>query len=254
VLAGAAGAVLTAGTLAHRGRATPPMTAPPADRLRVATVSLLRGEVPADVVTDLVTRYDVDVLSVSELAPPADALLRKAGLDRLLPHAHLLLAPPGTTPSGSGGIWSRRPFTARAVVPGTWRQPVVRLATAAGEVEVTAVHAKAPVWPPAAVRAWTADLAALPAPDDEVLRVLAGDFNATPDHAAFRAVLAHGYRDAAAAVGRGRIWTWGPLALRRPRLTIDHVLVDPRIGVARVQVVAVGGSDHRSVVVDLDLH
>jgi endonuclease/exonuclease/phosphatase family metal-dependent hydrolase len=120
-------------------------------------------------------------------------------------------------------------------------------------VEVTAVHAMPPAISPAQVRGWTADLGRLPAPAPGVLRVLAGDFNATPDHAAFRAVVDTGYLDAAAAVGRGRDWTWHPLRLRRPRLAVDHVLVDPRIRVARVEFVAVRGSDHRSVVADLEL-
>lgn len=253
VLAAASGAALAAGALSQRGQVSIPAATPAADRLRVATVSLLHGMVPVDAVLDLVRRHDVDVLSVSELSPPADTRLRAAGLERLLPHAHLLLARPGQPPAASGGLWSRRPVTARSAVPGTWQQPAVRLATAAGEVEVTAVHAKAPVWSPSDVRAWTADLAALPGADPVVLRVLAGDFNATPDHAAFRSVLARGYRDAAAAVGRGREWTWSSLRFRRPRLTLDHVLVDPRITVAGVQVVAVRGSDHRSLVVDLEL-
>jgi endonuclease/exonuclease/phosphatase (EEP) superfamily protein YafD len=86
-----------------------------------------------------------------------------------------------------------------------------------------------------------------------VLRVLAGDFNATLDHAALRSVLRRGYTDAAAAAGRALSWTWRPLRLRFPRLTLDHVLVDPRVTVAGVEVVAVRGSDHRAVVAELVL-
>jgi endonuclease/exonuclease/phosphatase (EEP) superfamily protein YafD len=68
-----------------------------------------------------------------------------------------------------------------------------------------------------------------------------------------RAVLARGYRDAAHEAGLGRAWTWRPLRLRHPRLTLDHVLVDPRIGVASVAFVDVEGSDHRAVVAELVL-
>jgi endonuclease/exonuclease/phosphatase family metal-dependent hydrolase len=103
------------------------------------------------------------------------------------------------------------------------------------------------------VRNWAADLAALPSPEPDVLRVLAGDFNASLDHAALRAVLRRGYVDAAQAVGRALTWTWAPLNWPVPRLTLDHVLVDPRIGVATVDVVAVRGSDHRAVVAELVL-
>ena len=83
--------------------------------------------------------------------------------------------------------------------------------------------------------------------------MLAGDFNATFDHAALRAVLGLGYDDAARATGQGRAGTWRPLRLPFPRLVLDHVLVDPRIAVASVRFVAVPGSDHRAVVAELVL-
>jgi endonuclease/exonuclease/phosphatase (EEP) superfamily protein YafD len=83
--------------------------------------------------------------------------------------------------------------------------------------------------------------------------VLAGDFNATLDHAALRAVLRRGWADAAQVTGRGLVWTWRPLRLPWPRLTIDHVLIDPRISVAGVQLARLPGSDHRALVVDLVL-
>jgi Endonuclease/Exonuclease/phosphatase family len=252
LLSVASGATLAACVLAHHRRPSP-AAAPPADRLRVATVSLRLGHVPAAAVLDLVAEHDVDVLAVAELTPPAAERLRDAGLERLLPHAHVVLAAPGKVASAGGGLWSRRPITARTTVPGSFEQPAARLTTPAGEVEVTAVHAYPPARSPAEVRCWTADLGALPAPEPGVLRVLAGDYNATPDHAAFRAVLGLGYVDAAAAVGRGRNWTWQALTVGHPRLTLDHVLVDPRIAVARVELVPMRGSDHRSVVADLHL-
>jgi endonuclease/exonuclease/phosphatase family metal-dependent hydrolase len=118
-------------------------------------------------------------------------------------------------------------------------------------VELTSVHTVPPATSPAAVRGWTRDLEALPRPTDDVLRVLAGDFNATLDHAALRALLRAGYADAALRVGRGADWTWRPLRLRFPRLTLDHVLVDPRITVAAVELVPIAGSDHLAVVADL---
>jgi endonuclease/exonuclease/phosphatase family metal-dependent hydrolase len=43
------------------------------------------------------------------------------------------------------------------------------------------------------------------------------------------------------------------LRLRFPRLALDHVLVDPRIAVASVELVSVSGSDHRAVVAELVL-
>jgi endonuclease/exonuclease/phosphatase family metal-dependent hydrolase len=253
LLSGAAAAVLARAVLGHRGgRAGVPAFG--GGRLRVATVSLRMGEVDAEPVLDLVRRYDVDVLTVAELTPAAHERLCAAGLEKLLPDAHVIPARPGAVESASGAVWSRWPVHQRTAVPGVFEQPTVSLATDGGpDVEVTAVHTCPPARSPGDVRRWESDLAALPPPAPDVLRVLAGDFNATPDHAALRAVLARGYRDAADDAGRGRAWTWRPLRLRFPRLTLDHVLVDPRVGVASVEFVDVEGSDHRAVVAELVL-
>jgi len=253
LLAALAGAVLTGAVRGNRG--TPaPVLPDGGERLRIATVSLRKGLVPAASVVELVRRHDVDLLAVQELTPDAERRLHDAGLDRLLPHAHVIPARPGAVPSASGAVWSRLPLDRRAAVPGTFEQPSARVSRASGPpVELVAVHTAPPALSPGAVRAWTGDLARLPGPVPEALRVLAGDFNATPDHGALRAVVRRGYRDAARAQGRGAEWTWRPLRLRLPRLALDHVLVDPRLAVAGCSFVPVRGSDHRSVVVDLVL-
>ncbi|MCF6744920.1 endonuclease/exonuclease/phosphatase family protein [Blastococcus sp. KM273128] len=249
VLAAGAGAVLAGAVRSHRGRR--PVGPPPAGRrLRIATVSLRRGLVPAGPVVELVRRHRIDLLAVQELTPVAEQRLLAAGLAELLPHAHVVPARPGSEPAASGAVWSRLPLGARTVAPGGFEQPAVRL-PGTPELEVVSVHTRPPATSPAAVRGWTEDLAALPGPEPAVLRVLAGDFNATLDHAALRAVLRRGYLDAARAVGRGNLRTWSPLRSPVPRLGLDHVLVDPRLAVAGCDVVPVAGSDHRSVVVDL---
>lgn len=253
LLSAGAGTALAASVLARR-RASRPATTTDGDRLRVATVSLRLGLVAAGAVLELVQRHDVDVLAVQELTPDAERRLRAAGIDALLPHSRVLSARPGSAPAAGGAVWSRRPLQSRGAVPGGFQQPTVLLGTDGGPtpaVEVTAVHIWPPSLGPASVRRWAADLAALPAPEPGVLRVLTGDFNASLDHAALRRVLHLGYTDAARAVGRALTWTWASMRFRRPRLAIDHVLVDPRIGVAAVDVLPVRGSDHRAVVADL---
>jgi endonuclease/exonuclease/phosphatase (EEP) superfamily protein YafD len=253
LLAAGAGAALGAAVLTDRRR--PPRTTLPAGRrFRVATVSLRLGLVPAESVLALVRGNDVDVLSVQELTPEAEEGLRAAGLEQLLPHAVVIPARAGSVPAASGAVWSRLPLRAAGAVPGGFEQPTVRIDGDGGpEVELTAVHLTPPSTSAELVRGWTADLRALPGPSHDVLRVLAGDFNASMDHAAFRRVLARGYRDAAREAGRAMVWTWAPLRPRFPRLAIDHVVIDPRIGVASVDVVAVEGSDHRALVAELVL-
>jgi endonuclease/exonuclease/phosphatase (EEP) superfamily protein YafD len=255
-LAAGSGALLAGAVLSHRRVRDPDLSSrrPDGPRLRVATVSLRMGLVPAAPVVELVRRCAVDVLSVQELTPEAEKALRAAGLDQLLPWAHVIAARPGSVPSASGAVWSRLPATEAGAVPGVFEQPTSRVAVpGAGTVELTAVHSAPPATSPRAVRDWAGDLAGLPAPHPGVLRVLAGDFNATHDHAALRAVLRAGWADAAQRAGRGLTWSWRPLRLPWPRLVLDHVLIDPRIGVRAVDLVHVPGSDHRALVVDLVL-
>jgi endonuclease/exonuclease/phosphatase family metal-dependent hydrolase len=120
-------------------------------------------------------------------------------------------------------------------------------------MEVTAVHTHPPARSRTQVARWEEDLQLLPDPGGPVLRVLAGDFNATPDHAAFRRLLRRGWTDAARVTGRALRPTWSPLRWPVPRLTLDHVLVDPRIGVSSLEVVTVPGTDHRALVAELRL-
>jgi endonuclease/exonuclease/phosphatase family metal-dependent hydrolase len=102
---------------------------------------------------------------------------------------------------------------------------------------------------------WRADLDAQPpATTDGPLRILLGDFNATLDHAAMRRVLSNGYTDAADALGKGLIATWGPYdGSPIPPVTIDHVLVDQRIKVDDLAVHDQRFSDHRAIVATVTL-
>lgn len=85
--------------------------------------------------------------------------------------------------------------------------------------------------------------------------LLAGDFNATQDHAAFRRILDAGdLRDSATLVGAARTPSW-PAAVRRPLgAQIDHVLISEDFSVRRARFLDLAGTDHRSLLVDLELH
>jgi endonuclease/exonuclease/phosphatase (EEP) superfamily protein YafD len=122
-------------------------------------------------------------------------------------------------------------------------------------VQLACIHAappKAP-WSPGATARWRSQLSALPAPGDGP-RILAGDFNATLDHAQFRRLLRRGYVDAASQAGHGLSLTWGPRPGRRPALlAIDHVLIDPRCAVVTTSAHRLTGSDHRALYAELRL-
>jgi endonuclease/exonuclease/phosphatase (EEP) superfamily protein YafD len=250
----AAASALLGGAVLGRARRRATAWEPGTRHLRVATVSLRLGEADPHAVVALVAAQRVDVLALQEVTPAAELALRAAGIGDELPHSHVIAARNGSPPAAGGALWSRWPMLGRQATPGRFEQPMARIAVpGAPDVEVTAVHTTPPKTAPRAVREWTADLAELPAPGPGVLRVLAGDFNATLDHAALRRVVDGGYLDAAQAVGRALASTWTPLGFPHPRLTLDHVLVDPRVGVASVTLLPVVLSDHRALVADLVL-
>ena len=120
-------------------------------------------------------------------------------------------------------------------------------------VELLAVHPRAPLRE-ANMDEWRADLRALPtATPRGAVRILAGDFNATLDHAELRRVLDRGYEDAADEVGHGLRATWPSNRRFPPPVTIDHVLADARCGARDVEVIDVPGSDHRAVLAVVEL-
>jgi endonuclease/exonuclease/phosphatase family metal-dependent hydrolase len=124
--------------------------------------------------------------------------------------------------------------------------------TGAGPLTVESAHPVAP-YDLQVLGDWRSDLNQQPrAEPNGTPRILLGDFNATLDHKALRELISRGYRDAADTDGAGLIGTWGPYSGHSlPPVTIDHVLVDDRIGVRDVQVHAVPRSDHRSVLASL---
>ncbi|MEV0612117.1 endonuclease/exonuclease/phosphatase family protein [Nonomuraea sp. NPDC050404] len=218
--------------------------------LRVLTANLNGGRGDAAVVVDLVRRLNVDVLSIQELTYSARDRLAAAGLTGLLPH-HVGRAD-FRGPEGSG-VYARYPLRERTGLfqPVGHHMPVAEVSLPGGRpVEVVVVHPVAPV--PSTVPEWEAGVAALPpAPDSGPARILAGDFNATLDHAVFRRLLGTGYTDAAASTGQGLNPTWPQGRSLPPLVTIDHVLTDARGAAVRTQVYDVPGSDHRALFADL---
>ncbi|MEU7585235.1 endonuclease/exonuclease/phosphatase family protein [Micromonospora sp. NPDC049230] len=247
-------AVALLGLVAPRALAAPQPTAA-GPTVRLLTANLLAGTGDARTLVELVRRHEVDVLTVQEFTPDAQAALDQLGLDRLLPHRQL--NPEVGTPGS--GLYSRWPLTDVGLRRnlGGWgfTQAYGTVAIpGAPPVRVESAHPSAP-YALDQVGPWRADLTAQPpATPDDGLQILAGDFNATLDHGPLRALLRTGYVDAADAAGAGLAGTWGPYdGDLIPPVTIDHVLVDHRIAVRSVRVLALPGSDHRPVLATLTL-
>lgn len=220
--------------------------------LRVMTMNMYFGGADAAGIVDLARRERVDLLSLQELTPAALTRLDEAGLADLLPYR---VATPAGGASGSG-IFSIHPLDELSLGQESrgLAAPMAGLTVSGVRVEVVAVHP----YPPSSagnMQRWADGLEELPgARSDDVIRILAGDFNATLDHALLRTLVGEGYRDAAASLGEGLTGTWpanGAHAM--PPVAIDHVLADERCAVESVSVVTVAGSDHRAVLANLTL-
>lgn len=84
--------------------------------------------------------------------------------------------------------------------------------------------------------------------------IVAGDLNATEHSLVIRTLLGTGIRDAFSAAGSGFGYTYGhALWPGISFMRIDHVLVDPQIGVADCFVGGEQGSTHRAVIADLTI-
>ncbi|GAB2838059.1 endonuclease/exonuclease/phosphatase family protein [Actinocorallia aurea] len=213
--------------------------------LRILAANLLHGRTPASDVLRLVRTLDIDVLALSELPPHAKEALEKAGIREYLPHAQ-----DGTNDTT---LYSARPIGVPGPSPAGAVRAEITVPGAAGPVEVVAIHTCAPLYP-GLDQCWRDSQAALPAATPEgAVRILAGDFNATLDHASLRAVLATGYRSAAEARGAALHPTWPADGRPVPGIAIDHILADPRVAVLDYAVHALPASDHRAVFARLRL-
>lgn len=234
-----------------------PRRQPPADGpiLRVLTVNLHYGKAAGPGIVGLARRLHVDVLFLQELGDDGTTRLKAAGLNELLPS----MMDDGKTYRYRGSaIYARYPLQEGLPVAASFAsQPSARLDLPGGQsAQLVCVHPHPPFppWVPEAVPRWRGELEALPPPGD-LPAVLAGDFNATLDHASFRRLLRLGYVDAASQVGRGLVPTWGPepTAGRPALLAFDHVIVDPRVAVLATSAHRVPGSDHRALYAELRL-
>jgi endonuclease/exonuclease/phosphatase (EEP) superfamily protein YafD len=194
---------------------------------------------------------DADVLLLCEHSPATRAALTAAGIDERWPHQ-------ADDPSeGFFGslIASRHPLVAveRRDLGGRIGQ-VADVAVAGTTVRVVPVHTQAPVFDHD-VEVWHGTVAANAAVADEVDGpvVLAGDWNATGGHRAFRRALArHHLVDVSAVQGHRWYPTWPirSLAIRwplPPLLTLDHVVVRRDVEIVALARIDLPGTDHRAL-------
>ncbi|MFD9038647.1 endonuclease/exonuclease/phosphatase family protein [Streptomyces bottropensis] len=251
--------VVVLGTLAWYiepyGKATEP-TGPVLAEVRVMTSNVQFGHA-TDALVRAVHRDRPDIVFVEECEVTCSARLRDtlgdlSGKKPLYPHRQSV---EGYGSTGSV-ILSRYPLKSADPIPGSMGMPAAVADIEGRPVRLQLAHPMPPL--PGALDTWRQELDALrayAAKDTRTPTILAGDFNASQDHAAFRAILDTGLSDAARLTGQDRRPTWPSATTPRFGAQIDHVLVSREDFSAReVRFVELAGTDHDAVTVDLDLH
>jgi endonuclease/exonuclease/phosphatase (EEP) superfamily protein YafD len=225
-------------------------------RLRVLSANLWNGGADPAGFAALVEELQPDIVAVQELtASQADALAT------VMPHGRL---EPADDFMGMG-IATRRPSpVVRLALP--YRDAQVAQVTVGSDadgtrtIEVINVHVRAPHNLPRLRgamlrRGQLQGLMRHIVETPEQLRILLGDFNATPLWPLYRRVAAHmidAAIDAARRNGGRTAPTWGPWPGAPRLLRIDHVFVNG-MSAEHFRVVPVPGGDHSAVVADLTI-
>ena len=210
----------------------------------VLSVNALLGGADAEQIVAAVRTHRVDVLAVVELTPELVDRLGEAGLASLLPFA---VDASGSRATGSG-LWSATAFTEPEASEGaTFAMPSAVVQVNGHAVRVRAVHPFPPL--PGSVGTWAGELDALAARAhaDPTRQILLGDFNATYDHATFRALLGERFVDATRTAGDGLNLSWPADGWIPPLADLDHVVLDRDMAVGTIESIRIEGTDHRAL-------
>ncbi|MFI6285819.1 endonuclease/exonuclease/phosphatase family protein [Streptomyces sp. NPDC051018] len=153
-------------------------------------------------------------------------------------------------------ILSKYPLRKAPGIESTLAMPGSVTEIAGQEVHLQLAHPLPPI--PSGVDDWRRELGRMQEYAAEVkgsAAIVAGDFNASQDHAAFRRIMDAGaLRDGAALGGASRTPSW-PTSVGRPLGTqIDHVLISEQFSVTKARFLELADTDHRSLLVELELH
>ncbi|MFJ7996829.1 endonuclease/exonuclease/phosphatase family protein [Streptomyces sp. NPDC096310] len=221
--------------------------------LKVLTSNVEYGQATRGLI-DVIRREKPDLVFVQECEFRCVELLDERIPAADYPYRNVVKA---SSAEGSS-ILSRFPLTDAARIPGLLAMPGSTARVGDRTVRLQLAHPLPPI--PGMVDDWHTELGrirtfAAAQQTAGAPLILAGDFNATRDHAAFRAVLdAGGLRDSALLAGAGRTPSW-PAGLPRPLgAQIDHVLVSDDFSVRSARFLDLAHTDHRSLLVGLELH
>ncbi|WP_369234505.1 endonuclease/exonuclease/phosphatase family protein [Streptomyces sp. R21] len=158
--------------------------------------------------------------------------------------------------AGSDGsvIMSRFPLRGADGVRGTMGMPGAVADVDGHPVRLQLAHPMPPL--PGQLGVWRRELGRLRdyAAGSNGSTILAGDFNASQDHAAFRHILDTGLHDSARLAGNPRTPSWPARTAPALGSQIDHVLVSPDFSAKKASFLDISGTDHRALLVALTLY
>jgi endonuclease/exonuclease/phosphatase (EEP) superfamily protein YafD len=246
-------AVLAVGAVMVGPRVTPDPAPTEGTPLTVLTFNALNGNADIETLAVLIRAERPDLIALTESGETYRSRLAPL-LEPLGYRSAVAAHPDGTDIAGvtafvGAGVGG---FDARVGEETAWFPYLEITGGALGDLRFVTYHAVIPA--PGKLSDWESDLALLaqwcagPTP-----AIVAGDFNATLDHSAFRAGTA-GCVDAAEQRGAGLIPTWADRPeMRSVGPQIDHVLATDGIEAETFAVHDIPGSDHRAVLTRLRL-
>ncbi|MFF1297578.1 MULTISPECIES: endonuclease/exonuclease/phosphatase family protein [unclassified Streptomyces] len=230
------------------GKTTEP-GGPAVASFRVLTSNVEFGQATGALI-DAVRREKPELVFVQECEYTCDAELKRT-LGSTYPHRRAVEG------GGSAGsvVLSRFPLRAADPVPGTMGMPGAVADVRGQAVRLQLAHPMPPL--PGQVDVWRRELGALrdfAAEQAGGTTLLAGDFNASQDHAAFRRILDTGLRDAARLAGDDRAPSWPARTAPTLGAQIDHVLLSPDFSAETARFLDLADTDHRALLVSITLH
>ncbi|MEV5987173.1 endonuclease/exonuclease/phosphatase family protein [Streptomyces sp. NPDC052051] len=227
-------------------------TGTPLAEFRVLTSNVQYGRGTAALVT-AIRRERPDIVFVEECEHHCSATLRQAfgGPDGVYRYRQAVEG------AGSDGsvLLSRFPLKAASGVPGTMGMPGAVADVRGHRVRLQLAHPMPPLM--GQLTLWRRELGALRSyatAGGDTPTILAGDFNASQDHAEFRRILDTGLHDSARLADRARTPSW-PARVPSPLgVQIDHALVSREdFSVNSARFLDIADTDHRALLVDLTL-
>ena len=220
----------------------------PVAEFRVLTSNVEFGRGTGSLVPEI-RRHKPDLVFVEECEYTCQARLKQDfGAD--YPYRQAVAA------GGSAGsiILSRFPLKGTGGVTGTMGMPGAVADVRGHAVRLQLAHPMPPL--PGQVDLWRRELGRLrdAAAAARTPMVLAGDFNASQDHAAFRRILDAGMSDAARLAGHARTPSWPARTAPTFGAQIDHVLVSRDFSASSARFLELADTDHRALLVDVTLH